>query len=99
MVVLEAFFDPSRASGWSAGIQLRDGEERVRIEVMNGELAIARGEMESADATLDIDALVFHDLPLGRVSLDDAMRRSGSLLSGDREALERLLAATTGGTG
>jgi NAD(P)-dependent dehydrogenase (short-subunit alcohol dehydrogenase family) len=99
MVLLQALFDPNRASGWSAGIQLRDGDERIRIKVVDGKLAIARGELESADATLDIDALRFHDLLFARVSLDDVTRRRGSRLSGERKALERLLAAvTTGGT-
>lgn len=55
LLALRTLFDPAAAAGFMATLKLRLGEDRVRFDVPDGRLEIARGEAPSADAVIDTD--------------------------------------------
>jgi hypothetical protein len=52
---LKALFDGSAAADLDASIALHLGDERFQIRIADGQLAVARGEVEDPDATLETD--------------------------------------------
>jgi DNA-binding HxlR family transcriptional regulator len=91
VIALKTLFDPGAADGHAGSYELRLTDQRFRIEVADGAIAIARGEAPGSDAVIDTDpgtlaAVLWHGRGL------DAARRAGDLtIEGDRRAAARLL--------
>jgi DNA-binding HxlR family transcriptional regulator len=85
VIALKTLFDPAAAGDLDATVELRLGEDRFRARVAGGELTVARGEAEAADATVIADpaalsGVLWHGRPLDDVTV-----------AGDRALLERFL--------
>ena len=76
MLSLKMLFDGNRAEGITAEIALHIGDERFAIRVANGELAIARGEIDNPDAVIDTDTATLLSIVRAEQSVDDALQRS-----------------------
>jgi DNA-binding HxlR family transcriptional regulator len=92
MIALKTLFDPAGAEGHAGAYELRLADQRFRIEVADGAIAIARGEAPAPDAVIETDpgtlaTVLWHGRGL------EAARRAGDLtIEGDRRAAARLLA-------
>jgi DNA-binding HxlR family transcriptional regulator len=90
-LALRALFDADAAAGVNATYQLRLGEDRFRVDVTDGEIALARGDAESPTATIEttprtLAMLITHKRPLG-----DALRTGEAAIEGGRPAVARFL--------
>jgi DNA-binding HxlR family transcriptional regulator/putative sterol carrier protein len=91
ILALRARFNARAAHGLRAAYELRLGEDRFRIEVADDELAVARGDADQADATIDTDPATLDAVLWKSRSLAEA-RRSGKLKNeGDKAAVRRFV--------
>lgn len=88
---LKSTFDAELADGLEAVVQLDVGHDRFRVEVGQGRLGIARGEVANPDAVIAADAPALQSLAFTDRRLPDAEQAGEIALSGSREAAERLL--------
>ena len=88
MLSLKMMFDGNRAEGVSAEIALHIGDERFAIRVANGELAIARGEIDNPDAVIDTDTATLLSIVRAEQSVDDALASGRLRLTGNQPAVE-----------
>jgi DNA-binding HxlR family transcriptional regulator len=84
MLALRSFF--AAEAGWDASCELRLGEDRFTLRVVDGELEVARGEASEPDVTIDSDPRALLAALMGQ-------GRDGLRITGDARAAERLLAA------
>jgi DNA-binding HxlR family transcriptional regulator/putative sterol carrier protein len=91
ILALRARFDSGAAHGLRAGYELRLGEDRFRIEVADGEIGVARGGADQADATIDIDPDTLNAVLWGGRPLADAQRSGRMTIEGDKTAVERFV--------
>ncbi len=89
ILALRGRFDPGAAEGLRARYELRLGEDRFRIAVANGELDVARGGAEQADATIDTDPDTLGAVLWGGRSLADAQRSGQLTIEGDNASVQR----------
>ena len=90
---IRAIFDPAAAVGLDGTFELRVGEERVAIRVVDGTLAELRaGGAEEPDLVLETDGITFYDLVARTLPADDAVADGRVRVEGDPEELERLVA-------
>lgn len=91
VLALRGLFDARAAEGLRASYELRLGQDRFRIEVADGEMDVARGDADHADATIDtdpgtLDAVLWKGRPLAEA------QRSGTLtIAGDEAAVQRFV--------
>jgi DNA-binding HxlR family transcriptional regulator/putative sterol carrier protein len=89
ILALRSRFDADAARGLRARYELRFGEDRFRIEVGGGEIEVARGGAEQADATIDTDPDTLAAVLWGGRPLADA-RQSGTMtIEGNDGTVER----------
>jgi len=94
VLTLRTFFVPERAD-FRAGYELRFGEDRYAVRVDRGTLATAHGPVTDPVAALDTDARTFVNL-LGDSGRLPAEIAAGTVeLTGDSDAVTRLLAAVS----
>ena len=91
ILALRSRFDAGAARGLRARYELRLGEDRFRIEVADGEIEVARGGAEQADATIDTDpdtlaAVLWKGRPLA-----DAQRAGRMTIEGEKAAVQRFV--------
>ena len=91
VLALRGLFDRGAANGLRASDELRLGEDRFRIEVVDEEIEVGRGGPDHADATIDtdpgtLDAVLWDGRPLA-----DALRSGEIRIDGDTAAVERLV--------
>lgn len=79
------------ADGLEAVIQLDVGHDRFRVEVGQGRLGIARGEVADPDAVIPTNAPTLQSLTFTDRRFPDAEQAGEVAVSGSREAAERLL--------
>jgi DNA-binding HxlR family transcriptional regulator len=91
VIALKSLFEPAAADGLRATYELRLGEQRFRLRVAGGRLAVTRGEAEAPDAILETDpATLANVLWHGRKAAE--ARRSGDMtVEGDQRVVTRLL--------
>jgi DNA-binding HxlR family transcriptional regulator/putative sterol carrier protein len=85
---LKALFDGSAAADLDATIALHLGDERFQIRIADGELAVARGEIEDPDATLETDQTTLLSLLRTDRPLDEALANGTLQLAGNRGVIE-----------
>jgi putative sterol carrier protein len=85
---LKALFDGSAAADLDATIALHLGDERFQIRIADGELAVARGEIENLDATLETDQTTLLSLLRTARPLDEALANGTLRLAGNRGVIE-----------
>jgi alkyl sulfatase BDS1-like metallo-beta-lactamase superfamily hydrolase len=91
ILAMRARFDPSGAHGLSAVYELRLGEDRLRIEVADGEFEAAREDAQRADATIDTDPDTLAAVLWGGRRLAEARRSGRMTIEGDKAAVERFV--------
>ncbi len=92
VLALRSLFDPEAAGALAASYELRLGEERFRVDVAAGEIALARGGAEEAAATIEIDepgtlAAILSD----RLPFDQAIQSGAAKVEGSKREASRFL--------
>ena len=88
MLSMRTLFRPDLADGLEAEVEIRLGEERVRVAIGGDEVEIERAELSSPDAVISTDGETLIDVLHGHRELDDAIAAGEMTLEGD-EALAR----------
>jgi DNA-binding HxlR family transcriptional regulator len=91
IVSLRTLFDPARAEGYAARIQLTLGEDRFGVEIVAGEIVAGRGEVPTPNATIDTDPSTLLALLHGHRELAEAESAGDVRVEGDHAAVERFL--------
>jgi DNA-binding HxlR family transcriptional regulator/putative sterol carrier protein len=86
---LKALFHGPAAAGLSSTIALHLGQDRFRLSVADGQLAVSRGETDRPDAVLDTDQATLLSLLHTDRPLDEAMASGQLRVAGDRAVVER----------
>jgi DNA-binding HxlR family transcriptional regulator/putative sterol carrier protein len=89
VLALKALFDPQAAEGLRAIFALRLGENHFRIQIADGQLVLARGEADQADATIDTDPGTLSALLWKNRRLADALRAGDLTLDDPKGLAER----------
>jgi len=90
-LALRTLFDRDAAGDLRGRFLLRLGEDRVHLEIADGAIEVRRGEDDAADATMDTDPATLRDLIWRGRDLDDALREGDVAITGDGDAVARLL--------
>jgi alkyl sulfatase BDS1-like metallo-beta-lactamase superfamily hydrolase len=85
---LKALFDGAAAGDLDATIALHLGDERFHIHIRDGELAVARGEVDDPDATLETDQATLLSLLRTDRPLDEALANEDLQLTGNRGVID-----------
>jgi DNA-binding HxlR family transcriptional regulator len=88
MLSLNALFDRAAAGDLDATIALHLGDERFHIHIHDGELAVARGEVDDPDATLETDQTTLLSLLRTDRPLDEALANEDLQLTGNRGVID-----------
>jgi alkyl sulfatase BDS1-like metallo-beta-lactamase superfamily hydrolase len=91
MMALKTTFDAGAAADLRGVYELDLEEERFRLELTDGRLELARGSAEQPDATVETNAATLRKLVFGGRDLESAVSMGEVKVSGDRQALGRLL--------
>jgi DNA-binding HxlR family transcriptional regulator len=78
ITAMKTMFYPPAANGLEANLELRIGDDRFVVQIVNGQLEIARGNPQQPDATVVGDVATLGALAFGGLPLEDALK-SGSL--------------------
>lgn len=86
---LRTLFDPARAGDFAARVELRLGEDRLRVVIADGRVEADRGELPDADAVIETDPATLIDVLHGHRRLADALAAGTMRFSGDKRAARR----------
>jgi DNA-binding HxlR family transcriptional regulator len=95
VLALKSTFDPVRADGLDATYELRLGDLPFRVEVSDGRFEAARGEAESADATISGPPDAIASVVFGGNRLRKAVEAGDVRIDGSRRAVNALFRALT----
>jgi DNA-binding HxlR family transcriptional regulator len=93
MLALRSGFDPESSGNLRATYALLLGEDTFAARVANGGLTVVRGDAPEPDAVIDTDARTFASLITHRLQLSEALATNQVTLTGDADAVKRLLRA------
>ncbi|MPZ94723.1 MAG: transcriptional regulator [Propionibacteriales bacterium] len=93
MLALRSGFDPESSRDLNATYALRIGEDTFVVRVADGRLTVVRGDAPDPDAVIDTDARTFASLVTHQQRLSEAAASEQLTLTGDADAVERLLQA------
>jgi DNA-binding HxlR family transcriptional regulator len=88
MLSIKTLFDGHAAADLQAKIALNLDDERFWIRIADGNLTMARGEIERPDVTLDTDTATLLSLMQTNRSIDDALAAGQLRLTGDRAVVD-----------
>jgi DNA-binding HxlR family transcriptional regulator len=91
VLALTAFFDARAAGDVALRVQLRLGDQDVRVEVQDGRIEMRRGSFDQPEATVVTDPDTLTALAFGARGLREAERAKAVAIEGDRSAVARLL--------
>ena len=89
MLSLQALFDGPAAADLEATIAVQLGDERFQLRIADGEITVARGEIDEPDATIDTDQTTLMSLLRTDRPLDEVLASGNLRLAGDRGIVER----------
>jgi DNA-binding HxlR family transcriptional regulator len=92
VLALRSLFDPGAAAGLEASYELRLGDERFRVEIAGGELALERGEVEGPAVAVETDAPTLAGLLTGRLPLEEALVSGAVVIDGSKKEARSFLA-------
>jgi ubiquinone biosynthesis protein UbiJ len=84
-------FDAEAARGFTAGYELRFGEDRFHADVAGDRIDIARGGADRPDAVIETDPVTLSGLVYDGRDLAEAVRSADLKVRGDTAAVERFL--------
>jgi len=91
VLALRSRFDRGAAKGLRARYELRLGEDRFRLEVSDGGIAVARGGADRPDATIHTDPSTLAAVLWAGRRLADAKRAGDLRIDGDQAAVARFV--------
>jgi DNA-binding HxlR family transcriptional regulator/putative sterol carrier protein len=91
VLALKSLFDPEAAVGLRARYELRLGEDRYHVDLIDGDIELHRGTLHEADAAIETDPETLLDLIAGERRLTEAQRSGAVRIEGDKRAAQRLL--------
>jgi DNA-binding HxlR family transcriptional regulator len=91
ILALRALFDPPAAQHLSATIALRIDDQDFHAQVADGQFAVARGQPQHPDATIETDPATLAALLWNNRALTDALRANNLTLDGDQATAARFL--------
>jgi DNA-binding HxlR family transcriptional regulator len=92
VLALRSLFDAQAAADLNATYELQIGEQRFRVEIANGELALDRGAAEGAGVSLTVpDAPTLAAVLTDQLPLDDALASGAFQIEGSKQAAKRFL--------
>jgi putative sterol carrier protein len=91
IVSLTTLFDPARAAGFEASLELRMGEDVFRVVIADGAIDAGRGAPPAPDAVLTLDPGTLLALIHGEIPVAGALASGSLAIDGDREAVERFI--------
>jgi DNA-binding HxlR family transcriptional regulator len=91
ILALRSRFDPGAAPGLCARYELRLGEDRFQIEIVDDEIRVARGGVDHATVTVDTDPDTLAAVLWGGQPLRAAQRSGKMTLVGGKTAAERFM--------
>lgn len=86
---LRTLFDPVRAGGFAARVELRLGDDRFRVVIADGAIEAERGELPDPDAVVETDPRTLIDVLHGHRPLATALADGSMRLSGDKRTARR----------
>ena len=89
-LTLKTFFRPEQAQGVNETYALYIGDEVLRVQIKDGEIAVRQSEVGIADAVLYSDISTYLGLVAGQTQLDEAVAEGKAKVEGDASALNRL---------
>jgi DNA-binding HxlR family transcriptional regulator/putative sterol carrier protein len=95
MLWQRSLFDPVVGAGLKAAYGLRVGDDSFTVRVADGELEVERAVAVRPDATLSADLETLTDVLKGRRPVAEATASGRLALTGDAEAVRRLIEALT----
>src|SRR3954447_1298379 len=84
ILALRTMFDPGAARGFRGRFELRLDEDVFRAEVGDGQLDLARGTIEDANATIETDPGTLAAVAFDGRSLAEAVRAGDMRVAGDK---------------
>ena len=84
-------FDPSAAAGVTGSYELHLNEDTFRAEVRDREFSIVRGQADRPDAVIETDPVTWAGILFSGLDLDEAVRSGAAKISGDEQAVARLI--------
>lgn len=93
LLAMKSTFDPSRADGLRASLELWLADDVCTVRVADGAVALHRGAPADPDLVLHTDPATLRALVFGGRSLPAALRAGSAALRGDTELAARLLRA------
>jgi DNA-binding HxlR family transcriptional regulator len=91
ILALRARFDSRAAHGLRATYELRLGDDRFRIDVVDDQIEVARGDAHQADAIIDTDPDTLNAVLWRGRPLADAQRSGSMTVEGDKAAVARFV--------
>jgi DNA-binding HxlR family transcriptional regulator len=91
VLALRTLFDPLEAAEFTARFALRLGEDRFRVDVDDGRIELARGDVSQPDATIASDPATLAALLWQDRHLADAQHSGDVTIEGDLAAIHRFL--------
>lgn len=92
VLALRSLFDAETAGDLSATYGLRIGEDRFRVEIASGKLALERGVAEGADVTLTFpDAPTMATVLTGQLPFEEAFASGVLQITGAKQGAKRFL--------
>jgi DNA-binding HxlR family transcriptional regulator len=92
VLALRSLFDPEAAGELEASYELRIGEERFRVDVAGGEIALGRGPVVDPAAAIEVDeAATLAAVLTGQLPLGDALDSGVARIEGSRSEARRFL--------
>lgn len=86
---LRALFDPVRAGDFAARVELRLGDDRLRVVIADGHVEADRGELPDADAVIETDPHTLIDVLHGHRRLADVLAAETMRVSGNKRVAKR----------
>jgi len=84
-------FDSQAAAGFEASLELKLGENRFHIEIVDGRMNLDRGSAHHPDAIIEADSDTLAALVYGGSKLAEALRSGDLKIEGDKSAVKRFL--------
>jgi putative sterol carrier protein len=92
VLALRSLFDAQAAGELTATYELRIGENRVRVEIADGEIELRRGAADDPAAMIALaDAPTFAAILAGQLPLDEALAAGTARVEGSKQAAKRFL--------
>jgi DNA-binding HxlR family transcriptional regulator len=96
ILAIRTRLSPATADAIAATIQLEVDDDVITLIARDGRVRIRRGETDAPDAILSTGAATLEEVIFGGRALKDALRRGELTVTGDADAVRRLVSTAAG---